>query len=101
MGKPIRGGPMRPSLIALLLLFLPLSTQALADENYGPFKAKVGDMAELDVPQGYRWIGKDHIAELMKSLGNIRGPNELGAVSTEPGDKWFELCGFEYVGYIQ
>lgn len=94
---------MRFFVFALLLLCPSLGVATINGAQFGPLKAKVGDMAEIDVPQGYQWVDKSHIAEFMKSLGNIPADNELGAVigDRDGKDSWFGLFSFEDVGYIK
>jgi uncharacterized membrane-anchored protein len=89
---------------ALILMFLmPGFASAFDGEQSGPMKAKIGDLAEIDVPAGYRWIDKAHIEGFMKGLGNIPRETELGAlIGDQDGDRgWFALFEFEDVGYIK
>lgn len=60
----------------------------------------LGSVAEMRVPQGYRFTGSPGTIKLMEMYGNLTNGNELGYIS--PLDmKWFALFEFDDCGYVK
>jgi uncharacterized membrane-anchored protein len=67
----------------------------------GPMKGKLGTMAEVDVPEGYEFIGAQDTQTLMRLYGNNVHGNELGLIQPKSGDDWFLIFEFDSVGYVK
>jgi uncharacterized membrane-anchored protein len=77
----------------------------------GPINARLGDIAEIKVPAGYRFTGKDGTRKFLELTQNPPGGNELGTVipitsasdNAESKDSgfWFVIFEFSEVGYVK
>ena len=70
----------------------------------GPTKGKLGNIADINVPEGYRFTGKAGVKKLLELTQNIPSGNELGALvpnGNEEKDKWFVIFEFRETGYIK
>ena len=63
-------------------------------------KATLGSMAQVDIPQGWRFTGPQGTRDLLKLYGNIPGTDELGLLTTEGEGPWV-IFEFEESGYIK
>ncbi|MGL4401240.1 MAG: DUF2167 domain-containing protein [Luteolibacter sp.] len=60
----------------------------------------LGNIAQIDVPSGYRFTGGDGTVKLMEAYGNLTSGAELGYIS--PLDMgWFAVFEFDAVGYVK
>ena len=66
----------------------------------GPVKAKLGDIAELNLPAGYVFADVANTKTLLELTQNIPSGKELGAVAGV-GSNWFAVFEFEPVGYVK
>lgn len=62
--------------------------------------AKLGDVAEINIPEGYRFAGKDGATKVLQLTQNIPSGRELGVIV---GDKatWFLMFEFKEEGYVK
>jgi len=111
---------MLPRRFAFLTLFLALCPllQA-ADDNKpaspsgiewhkGPYRAKLGTVAEIDVPEGYAFADSEGTRRFMELTHNPSAEGELGIVipvsDKKKGDDdsnfWFMLFDFDEIGYV-
>lgn len=75
----------------------------------GPLTARLGDIAEIKIPAGYRFTGKDGTRKFLELTHNPPGGNELGTiipdVSNDTDDKdstfWFVIFEFSDVGFVK
>lgn len=76
----------------------------------GPVTARLGDVAEIKVPEGYRFTGKEGTRKFLELTQNPPGGNELGTIipitkkdsdSGDSNDFWFVIFEFNNVGYIK
>ena len=72
----------------------------------GPTTARLGDIAEIKIPAGYRFTGKEGTRKFLEMTGNPPGGDELGTiipVSTSDDDKefWFVIFDFNATGYVK
>jgi len=75
----------------------------------GPLTARLGDIAEIKIPAGYRFTGKDGTRKFLELTQNPPGGSELGTiipdVSNETDDKdstfWFVIFEFSDVGFVK
>lgn len=61
---------------------------------------RIGSMAAIEIPQGYRFTGPDGTIKLMKLYGNLTNGTELGYISPEDM-KWFAVFEFDDCGYVK
>jgi uncharacterized membrane-anchored protein len=73
----------------------------------GPVTAKLGEIAEVKIPQGYRFTGKDGTRKFLELTGNPPNGNELGTIvpdTSSQADKdefYFVIFEFSGVGYVK
>jgi uncharacterized membrane-anchored protein len=110
----------KPSLyIAALLALLALPFSALAQEQAaapkvkidwqdGPTVGKLGDLAEIKVPEGYRFAGADGTRKFLELTQNPPSGAELGVLIPErehgneqAGEFWFVIFEFHSIGYVK
>lgn len=89
-------------LTALFLFLLqPASAPAAFKSEESPVLAKMGGMAEMDLPAGYRFVDQANCAAFMEDTGNFPSGDELGIVISTSAPKWFAIYEFEDTGYIK
>jgi len=66
----------------------------------GPGKAKIGNYAEINVPQGFRFTGKDGSYKILEASGNFPSGDELGLMINDKED-WWVLFEFSDIGYVK
>ena len=102
------------SALALLSCFWPATTAAdepkvEIDCADGPITARLGDIAEIKVPAGYRFTGKEGTRKFLELTHNPPSSSELGTIipitseDTESEDSgfWFVIFEFDDVGYVK
>ncbi len=65
----------------------------------GPTTAKLGNIAEIEVPEGFRFVGKPDAGKLMELMQNPSDGQELGVLMSP--DAWFVVFDFHDSGYIK
>ena len=66
----------------------------------GPTTAQLGSMAQIDVPEGFQFVGKPDAGKFMELIENPSDGSELGLLlNTEDG--WFVVFEFSDDGYIK
>lgn len=63
-------------------------------------KAQLGSMAQVDIPQGWRFTGPQGTRDVLKLFDNVPGSSELGMLTTEGLGPWV-IFEFEESGYIK
>ena len=63
-------------------------------------KGKLGTVAEIDIPQGYRFTGKSGSQKMMELFGNIPNNSQTGMISPEDFE-WSVLFSYSDVGYVK
>jgi uncharacterized membrane-anchored protein len=74
------------------------------DWQDGPTVGKLGDIAQISIPRGYRFTGKVGTQKLLELTQNPANGNELGAlvpVVDKNDDIWFVVFEFEDSGYVR
>jgi uncharacterized membrane-anchored protein len=66
----------------------------------GPGKAKVGNLAEIQVPEGTRFTDAAGTRKMLEMMHNPTGGNELGLLTNDELD-WFVIFEFEDIGYVK
>jgi uncharacterized membrane-anchored protein len=103
--------------VLLALLALPLSAPAQEkdtapkvkiDWQDGPTVGKLGDLAEIKVPVGYRFAGADGTRKFLELTQNPPSGAELGVLIPEreqgneqAGEFWFVIFEFREIGYVK
>ena len=74
----------------------------------GPAKVKLGSVAELQVPAGYRFADAGDTARLMEAMQNPVNGSEIGTITPPAGntaagggDDWFVVFSFDEIGYVK
>ena len=70
----------------------------------GPSIGKLGDVAQISVPKGYRFTGKAGAQKLLELTQNPSDGNELGAlipIVDKDADIWFSIFEFQDTGYVR
>lgn len=65
----------------------------------GPIQAKLGTVAQLDLPAGYHFIGTDSLERFYELTENIYAGNEVGVIIAP--DNWMLFFDYDDVGYIK
>jgi uncharacterized membrane-anchored protein len=102
--------------ILLGLLLLPISApsqeqdtapKVKIDWQDGPTVGKLGDLAEIKVPEGYRFAGADGTRKFLELTQNPPSGAELGVLIPErkkneqAGEFWFVIFEFHEIGYVK
>jgi uncharacterized membrane-anchored protein len=71
----------------------------------GPYKAHLGDIAEMNVPEGYRFTDAAGARRVLELTHNPSDDSDLGIIMPvrQPGDSnndWFMLFTFDEIGYV-
>jgi len=98
---------------AALLLAGSLAAPAQAQQNkpssdikweVGPTVGKLGDVAEITIPDGYQFTGKDGALKVMEITQNPSSGKELGVLiptHKTNGHSWFVVFEYEATGYVK
>jgi len=90
--------------LALTLSLLPLSLAAQSMPNWiaGPQTVPLGRVAELDLAEGYLFLGAKDAQALLDRMGNVPDGSELGLVtSATEGENWFVIFENREVGFVK
>jgi uncharacterized membrane-anchored protein len=74
------------------------------DWQDGPTVGRLGDIAQISVPRGYRFTGKTGTQKLLELTQNPSNGDELGALIPVLGkddDVWFVVFEFDDSGYVR
>src|SRR5215471_13441362 len=72
------------------------------DWQDGPTIGQLGSIAQLKIPAGYRFTGKDGAMKVLELTHNIPSGRELGVVIPNNDDpKWFMTFEFDDMGYVK
>lgn len=99
---------MKKSVLPILCAFafgaLPLHAQSEPLKKpgliEGPATAKLGEVAQLEVPPGYVFIDGKTLRALLKAGGNPVSGNELGSLEPTNGN-WSVMFRFSDIGYVK
>ena len=67
----------------------------------GPTTAKLGDIAEIQIPAGYRFTGKEGTQKLLQASENLVSGKELGLLEADDDTHWAMLFEFDERGYVK
>lgn len=78
-----------------------IAEQVLAlDWVVGPTTAKLGNMAEFEVPEGFQFVGKPGAGKFMELMQNPSDGSELGVLLNSESH-WFVVFDFSNMGYVK
>jgi len=66
----------------------------------GPATASLGKIAEVEVPEGYRFAAPTEARTLLEWMGNPTSGREMGLLAPEEGE-WFLVFEYSPVGYVR
>jgi uncharacterized membrane-anchored protein len=75
--------------------------QVKIDWQKGPTVGQLGDIAEIKVPQGYLFAGKDGAVKVLQLTHNIPSGRELGVLVPAGDASWFMMFEFDDTGYVK
>jgi uncharacterized membrane-anchored protein len=68
----------------------------------GPADVDLGDVAQLEIPNGYVFLDAKGARALLEASGNVPDGTELGLVSGAGEDEnWFVVFEFDEIGYVK
>lgn len=67
----------------------------------GPTLAAIGDLAEIQVPMGFKFTGAEGTQLLLRLMQNPTNGSELGFLVPQGDSSWFVIFEFDDVGYIK
>jgi uncharacterized membrane-anchored protein len=74
------------------------------DWVYGPATCRLGKVAQIEIPEGYQFVGGDGTRMLMEWMENPTNGRELGfvmpEVEEEGGVDWFVVFEYDPIGYV-
>jgi uncharacterized membrane-anchored protein len=91
------------ALCGLALAVLPLRAQepkTKIDVLKGPATAKLGDVAQMDLPAGYNFLDGQTTRNLMKASGEPTSGRELGLLMPT-NEHWSVIFEFNDIGYVK
>jgi len=65
----------------------------------GPATAQLGNIAQIEVPEGFRFVGKPGAGKFMELIQNPSDGSELGILLSP--DSWFVVFDFSAQGYVK
>ncbi|MCM2369771.1 DUF2167 domain-containing protein [Aporhodopirellula aestuarii] len=78
-----------------------LERYAAIEWQEGPATGQIGDIAELQIPEGYSFTGAQGAQDLLELYGNPRNPSMLGALIPNAEDEdWTLVFQFSDIGYV-
>lgn len=85
-----------------LLAALPLHAQKETKLNVlsGPATAKLGDVAQIQVPAGYDFFDGSTVRAMMKAWGEPVSGHELGMIAPT-NENWSVIFEFSEIGYVK
>ncbi|NUQ76810.1 MAG: DUF2167 domain-containing protein [Polyangiaceae bacterium] len=66
----------------------------------GPIKGTLGDIAEIDVPEGFLFVDGDGTRKFLELNENLTNGKELGMVASKDFN-WFVAFEFSDIGYVK
>jgi uncharacterized membrane-anchored protein len=95
---------MTVSLISLAAVSAAAPEKPSIPWERGPMTGKLGDYAEIQVPEGFLFTGKKGTEKLLELTRNLVSGHELGAMvpaDESPEGAWFVVFEFQDVGFVK
>ncbi len=73
----------------------------------GPMKSDLGNVAQVQVPEGFAFTGSEGTRKAMESMGNPTSPSELGMIvpnsvaADDSDDGWFVVFEYDSTGHVK
>lgn len=86
------------------VLATPIAAQGDIQWQEGPTVGKLGNFAEIKVPEGFKFSGKEGARRFLELTQNPPSGREIGVIipaNPEEGKFWFVIFEFEDVGYVK
>jgi uncharacterized membrane-anchored protein len=72
------------------------------DWQAGPTVGQLGNIAQINIPKGYEFTGKEGAKQVLVLTHNIPNGRELGALVSQSRDSdWFMIFEYEDTGYVK
>ncbi len=81
-------------------LFTTPAAEATAGWINGPEKASLGEVADIEIPNGYRLIGKEGARVLLERTRNPVPQGLIGILAPESG-QWWVVLEYAQIGYLK
>jgi uncharacterized membrane-anchored protein len=78
----------------------PAQPKIKIDWQIGPTTGKLGDIADIQIPEGYRFADKVGAQKLLQLTHNLTNGREMGAIVANDAD-WFMIFEFDDTGYVK
>lgn len=91
-------------LLLAAALASPVAAQGDIQWQDGPTVGKLGNFAEIKVPEGFKFAGKEGARRFLELTQNPPSGREIGVIipaNPEEGKFWFVIFEFEDVGYVK
>jgi uncharacterized membrane-anchored protein len=92
-------------LASFFFIAVPLAAQDRAPNvNWvpGPATVDLGDVAQLDLAEGYVFLDAADAGKLLAAAGNVPDGSEVGLVAPAAEDEsWFVVFDYQEVGYVR
>jgi uncharacterized membrane-anchored protein len=103
------GGRVRRGWLLIPVVVSLLSAPAYAQSGEGsgiewqegPTTGQLGEIARIQVPEGYRFTGRDGVRRFMELTQNPVSGDELGVLVSPGDDNWFVIFEFNPIGYVK
>ncbi|MGB2717409.1 MAG: DUF2167 domain-containing protein [Vicinamibacterales bacterium] len=96
------------SLVTLTLFCTPSYAQTAGgsdiDWQDGPSVGQLGDIAQIKIPEGYRFAGQEGVKRFLELTQNPVSGDELGVLISSGGtadEGWFVIFEFNPIGYVK
>lgn len=96
------------SLVTLTLFCTPTYAQTAGgsdiDWQDGPAVGQLGDIAQIKIPEGYRFAGQEGVKRFLELTQNPVSGDELGVLISSGGtadEGWFVIFEFNPIGYVK
>ncbi len=88
-------------LLAAVVLFAQETPNPVQDFDWlaGPATGELEQVATIEVPEGYAFLGPEDTKKMMVNLGNLVSGSEIGMILS-PED-WFVLFEFDEIGFVK
>src|SRR5882762_6196409 len=78
----------------------PAQPKIKIDWQIGPTTGRLGDIADIQIPEGYRFADKVGAQKLLQLTHNLTNGREMGAIVANDAD-WFMIFEFDDTGYVK
>ena len=92
----------------LSLASVPVQAQSAPGSDIewqeGPGTGRIGDIAEIRIPEGYRFAGQEGVRRFLELTQNPSSGDELAVMIPPTGaddDSWFVIFEFNPIGYVK